>query len=155
MSCGLYPSADALENSVPVGTDPILNLYEITAGQNGGTYDCVVVNDAGFGYASGVLYLAPEFVVHPGDALTREGGSFNLTCLAESFPYPTYQWQMMSRTTAEYVDIPGENKTYLEFTDVTVNDFGRYRCVARNVINGLTMSTASNAAVVAGMKLLM
>ena len=131
--------------------EPIYNIYNITAPEDGGTYDCVVLNDAGFGYASGVLYLPPEFVVHPVDMLASEGDAFNLTCLAESFPYPSYQWQMMSRTTMEYVDIPGENNTYLEFVNVTFNEFGRYRCVAINTINGVMMNETSNSSVVTGM----
>ena len=142
-----------MENGDLVGTEPILNLYEITAPEDGGMYDCVALNDAGFGYASGVLYLPPEFVVQPEDMPTSEGDSFNLTCLAESFPYPSHQWQMMSRTTMEYVDIPGENNTYLQFTNFTLNDAGRYRCVATNVINGVTMNVTSNSALVAGMSI--
>ena len=140
-----------MENADQVGTDPILNLYDITAPEDGGTYDCVVLNEAGFGYASGILFLVPEFVVHPEDMLAAEGDAFNLTCLAESFPYPSYQWQMMDSTTMEYVDITGETNTYLQFPNVTFNDLGRYRCVATNVINGIMMNETSNSSLVTGM----
>ena len=142
-----------MENADQVGMERILTIYNITAPEDGGTYDCLVLNEAGFGYSSGVLYLPPEFVVHPEDVLASEGDAFNLTCLAESFPYPSYQWQMMNRTTMEYVDIPGENNTYLEFPSVTANDFGRYRCVAINTINGIVMNGTSNSSVVTGMGL--
>ena len=138
-------------NADQVGMEPTLNIYNITAPENGGTYDCVVLNDAGFGYASGVLNLPPEFVVHPEDMLAREDDSFNLTCRAESFPYPLYQWQMMNRTTMQYDDILGETNNYLEFTSVTADQFGRYRCVASNTINGINMTSMSNSALVTGM----
>ena len=137
-------------SAVQVGMEPTLNIYNISAPKDGGTYDCVVLNDAGFGYASGVLNLPPEFVVHPEDVLAREGDNFNLTCLAESFPYPLYQWQMMNRATMQYDDILGETNNYLEFTSVTANQFGHYRCVASNTINGINMTETSNSSLVTG-----
>ena len=133
-----------------VGTEPQLSLTNITAPMNGGTYDCVVINDAGFGYDSVTLYVHPTFVQDPMDTLTEYGQTINLTCLAESFPYPTYQWQKMNRDSGYYENIPGETDTVLTLSPVQFDDYGRYRCVATNVIDGIERTANSSSALVTG-----
>ena len=135
-----------------VGTLPELTLINITAPMHGGTYDCVVINDAGIGFDSGTLYVHPAFVQDPMDTQTRVNETISLTCLAESFPYPTYQWQMMNRSSGYYEDIPGENETVLTLSQVQLDDIGRYRCVAMTTIDGYERSTNSSSAIVTGKK---
>ena len=120
------------------------------APMHGGTYDCVVVNAAGFGYDSVTLYVHPTFVQDPMDTLTEYGQTINLTCLAESFPYPTYQWQMRNRDSGYYENITGETDTVLTLSPVQFDDVGRYRCVATNVIDGIERTANSSSALVTG-----
>ena len=129
-----------------VETQPQLTLTNITAPTHGGRYDCIVLNDAGFGIDSATLYVHPTIVLDPMDTLTRVNETINLTCLAEGFPYPTYQWQMMDRSSGYYEDIPGETETVLTISPVQFDDIGRYRCVATNVIDGYKrVANSSNA----------
>ena len=126
--------------------NPVLNRTDITAPEDGGEYICIAVNDAGVGLSTSQLNVLPEFVEQPLSINTTVPSSFNLTCLAESFPYPSYQWQMMN--TGMFEDIEGENRTYLEFDPVDFSDFGMYRCVATNTINGEEYTNTSEAALI-------
>ena len=138
-----------------VGTQPELTLTSITAPMHGGTYNCIVVNDAGFDHDSGTLYVLPTIVQDPVDTFTRDGETISLTCLAESFPYPTYQWQMMNRDSGVYEDIPGETEAVLTLFSVQFNDYGRYRCVATNIIDGIERTVNSSSALVTGKQTLL
>ena len=133
-----------------VGTGPQLNLINITAPMHGGTYDCIVINDAGADFDSVTLYVHPAIVQDPVDTLTQNGSLVNLTCLAESFPYPTYQWQMMNRTTGIYDHIWGATEATFTLSPVSFSDYGRYRCVATNVIDGIERTATSSSALVTG-----
>ena len=132
------------------GREPELILTDITAPANGGTYDCIVINDAGFGHNSGTLYVLPTIVQDPMDTLARAGDVITLTCLAESFPYPTYQWQMMNRISGFYDNITGETEASLTPFAAAFSSFGRYRCVASNVIDGIERTVSSSSALLTG-----
>ena len=71
-----------------------------------------------------------------------------LTCEAEAFPSPLIQWEKMNRVTGMFEAIVSESSTVFMINSVTFSDFGMYRCVASNVINGVEYYTTSSAAVV-------
>ena len=125
-----------------------LTLTDITAPTDGGTYDCVVLNNAGFGVDSSILYVVPYFVVHPQNVELEQMQTLRLTCEAEAFPSPSIQWEKMNRVTGMFEAISGENSTVFIINSVAFNHFGMYRCVATNVIDGIEYNTNSSAAVV-------
>ena len=84
------------------------------------------------------------------DILTEAYESISLSCLAESFPYPTYQWQMMNRDSGSYDNLPGERGTVLSLSPVHYDDYGRYHCVATNVIDDTERTANSSSALVTG-----
>ena len=70
----------------------ILTLPNVTA-STGGTYSCVVSNDAGNQSASTYLFVYPYFLKQPVDSvLTSNGSNFNISCVAAAFPKPEYYW---------------------------------------------------------------
>ena len=71
-----------------------------------------------------------------------------LTCEVEAFPSPSIQWEKMNRVTKMFEAIVGENNTVFMINSVIFNDFGMYRCVASNVINGVEYNATSSAALV-------
>ena len=71
-----------------------------------------------------------------------------LTCEAEAFPSPLIQWEKMNRVTGMFEAIVSESSTVFMINSVTFSDFGMYRCVASNVINGVEYNTTSSEAVV-------
>lgn len=131
-----------------ISTEQTLVLRNITAGDDGGNYSCLAVNQAGVGESTGTLNLVPEFVVHPQGVNTTVDTMLTLTCVAEAFPSPSIQWQKMDRTSGMFEDIPGEVQTTLTFTPVAYSDFGMYRCVAKNIINGEVFAGFSDNALV-------
>ena len=143
----MFVSLSDIMNAV-LTMNPVFNLTDITAPENGGEYICIAVNDAGVGLSTSELNVLLEFVEQPQSINATVPSSFNLTCLAESFPYPSYQWQMMNRGTLMFEDIDGENRTTLEFDPVDFSDFGLYRCVATNTINGEEYTNTSEASLI-------
>jgi len=88
-----------------------------------------------------MLYVRPTIVEHPEDQLLSYGENFTLSCRAESFPYPEYQWQKYNTTTQSYYMLSGENSRVLSFNQVEHHDYGIYRCVATvPVINAVAYS---------------
>ena len=104
-------------------------------------YECVATNDAGFGVGRSILYVRPIIVEHPEDQLRFYRDNFTLSCRAESFPYPKYQWQKYNTTSQSYDTLLGENSNVLEFNQVQFSQYGVYRCVATApVINAVAYS---------------
>ena len=108
-------------------TNTTLTIDNIGA-VNGGDYTCVVSNAAGSDSATATLYVAPSIVTQPTDILTRNGTAVSLTCEAESFPAPTYQWERYNETVAAFVIVGSD--PVLEFSPAVFGDEGSYRCVA-------------------------
>ena len=110
-------------------------------GSSGGDYTCVVFNDAGFDIASVTLYISPEILLEPMNVYTDDNELVMLTCEADSFPPPEYQWQMME---AQFDDLVGEINSTLVFDPVDFSDFGTYRCVVTTpIINETVMSAGA------------
>ncbi len=114
----------SLNNVVEMGETLTLNSVN---GSSGGTYTCVAFNDAGFDTASVVLYVSPEILEDPMDSFAENNDTVTLTCVADSFPAPQYQWQLMNGTNFE--DIYSKTNSTLVFSLVDFSNFGTYRCV--------------------------
>ena len=109
-----------------VGTEPLLEIMSVNASY-GGSYQCVVFNDAGFEIVDTNLSVAPLFIVQP-QSINREVDEYtNFTCEAVSFPDPYYQWQRYMD--GQFEDIPDANTSMLIFL-VDFDSYGMYRCVA-------------------------
>ena len=125
-----------------------LALESINATRDGGNYSCVVINEAGISTVETTLYVAPAITLDPEDQLVTEGDSFSLSCLADAFPSPTYQWERMNRTSRYFEEISGKTYSDLSFSNVGFDEFGMYRCVASS--EGINETAISRAALVTG-----
>uniref|UniRef100_A0A1X7UG07 serine--tRNA ligase n=1 Tax=Amphimedon queenslandica TaxID=400682 RepID=A0A1X7UG07_AMPQE len=123
-----------------------LTLEYINATMDGGNYSCVVINEAGLGTVETTLYVAPVIMLHPEDRLVTQGEYFILSCLADAFPLPTYQWERMNRTSGYFEEITGETSSDLRFNNVDFDEFGMYRCVASS--EGINDTAVSRGALV-------
>ena len=118
-----------------------LVIESINATLNGGSYECVVINEAGLGRNDTTLYVRPVITEQPMDVETEVDNIVILTCIADSFPAPEYQWEMMNRTSGEFEPIDGETDTTLVFDYIDYDDYGTYRCVANvSLINSTITS---------------
>ena len=125
----LNSATDILQSNTSV-----LTVDNINATQNGGVYECVVINDAGFSVARSTLYVSPMIVEHPTNQAAMQGGSVTFRCRAESFPYPQYQWQRYNTANEMFEDIAGADLADYEIG--AVSSHGYYRCkVTAPVIN--------------------
>ena len=129
-SPGEFDSTAFLQQLLNISTGPNLTISSINATQDGGMYTCVVVNQAGQDSANVTLYVRPLIVDQPQDQFTRQGDSVTLSCRADSFPSPLYQWEKYNTTSESYYQLPGETNRTLEIISVEFDDFGDYRCVA-------------------------
>ena len=133
--------------SLIISKNQTLVLYNIN-GSFGGTYDCLIINNAGFGIDSSILFIIPEFVVHPQDKELKQMQTLRLKCEVEGFPFPYIQWEKKNRETGIYEETPCVDVTEFFISSVAFSDFGMYRCVATNVINGVEYNATSLAALV-------
>ena len=116
-----------------------------------GVYGCLVANDAGFDVEFVNLYMTPLIIEHPQSGIVKNYESFNLTCVAQSFPSPTYQWEKFNETTSQFEEVsPNGDNSILELNPVGLEGYGLYRCVASTLAEGIRNSTISNEARVAG-----
>ena len=122
-------------NFVVVALDRYITITIIN-GSDGGDYICVAINEAGFDNAAVTLYVSLEIIEDPENAYVQDGDAVTLTCIADSFPAPEYQWEMMNRTSGEFEPIDGETNTTLVFDYIDYEDYGTYRCnVTTSIIN--------------------
>lgn len=123
-----------------------LTIQDLNATQHGGTYFCVVINEAGYGISMSTVNVLPAIVVQPQDFKTTVDQLANFTCKAESFPSPSYRWEKLNPTTP----VVGESDPLLEIFPVLFTSFGDYRCIAFTNISGQVNETASDAATLFG-----
>ena len=116
-----------------VGTDTQLTLTMVN-GSTGGQYTCVVFNDAGYGNDTVTLYVSPRILTQPEDQFVQNGDNVTFTCIADSFPAPTYQWERLNTSDSIFESLPGETNTTLVFEPIEHEDFGRYKCVVTTPI---------------------
>jgi hypothetical protein len=111
---------------------------------HGGEYLCTANNSAGEITATALLLVRP--VVEPKEALAKNGDNVTLLCLVQSFPEPSYIWEMLRDSNDSdtfpgefgFVSGSGENMMathpFLKFEPVEYGDAGVYRCMVN--ING-------------------
>lgn len=133
-------------SSLVVSRLPSFTLTNITAPNDGTSYQCVASNDAGFDIQNTTLYITPTVLTHPQSAMVLAGLNWVISCEAEAFPFPSYQWQKMNMSSEYFEDITGEMESTLSFQPIRHRDNGMYRCVASNWINGSDYSDVSRQA---------
>ena len=106
----------------------ILLIESVNATLNGGSYECVVINEAGLGRNDTTLYVRPVITEQPMDLETLANLTVTLTCIADSFHAPEYKWEMMNRISREFEPIDRETDTTLVFDHIDYDDYGTYRC---------------------------
>ena len=133
-----------------VGTEPQLTLTMVN-GSTGGQYTCVVFNDAGYGNDTVTLYVSPRILKQPKDQFVQNGVKVTLTCIADSFPAPTYQWERWNMSYLIVESLNGETNTTLVFESIKHEEYGRYRCV---VTTPIIDKSVNLSAVITGMSAL-
>ena len=125
-----------------------LTLPDIMA-STGGTYSCVVSNDAGNHSASTYLFVSPYFLEQPVESVhTSNGSTFNISCVAEAFPEPEYRWGHEDGR-----DIRMEilvNTTVFVISRIQFGDEGNYYCNITSNNNGIV----SRSALISGMSVM-
>ena len=116
-----------------------LTLTNVNA-MDGGLYTCVVTNAAGNDSSDITLNISPYFILQPNDTLTSNGDSQTLTCEAEGFPDPVYQW---FRNDNEMVHsyLTAIKSSMLLFDPVLFGDEGDYYCTATS--NGISVNSTT------------
>ncbi len=120
-------NGSAIENE----TSPQLILSSVAV-STGGEYICSVNNTAGMDSASTYLFISPNITTQPTSMNATNGSMISLTCVAEAFPSPEYQWGRGDEKEIRN-DITGQNSTMLTFTPLVFGDEGDYYC---NVTSG-------------------
>ena len=134
-----------------------LTISSINATRDGGSYSCLVFNVAGSETGIGQLFVNPLIVTPPSSVLAQQGDNVTLTCIADSFIAPEYQWEFMNRTTEQFETIEGETSTELSFSMIAYEEYGMYQCVVFAEVvdeDGMTMITVnvtSEPALITGM----
>ncbi|XP_065904155.1 cell adhesion molecule DSCAML1-like isoform X2 [Dysidea avara] len=113
-------------DATPNNDDIVINGNQLTVNSVtyllGGTYTCVVSNEAGEGRDSSVLYVNPMITTHPMSLLRGVGIGVILDCLAVAFPSPSYNWSTPSTSTNLMT-------SSIMFT-VLFSSFGNYTCTS-------------------------
>ncbi len=107
---------------------------------DGGDYNCVVFNSAGNSSATTSVFILPYFTVQPNDAGSSKGSSISLTCQAEAFPSPSYEWKLVGRSVRSDLSVSSE---VLVFDPLLFGDEGDYVCnvtSAETVISSNTVT---------------
>ena len=127
--------------------DSQLELESIN-GTNGGLYTCIAINEAGYDNSTVTLYVRPEITTQPRNQFVNPGDTVTLTCIADSFPAPNYQWQKMNMITGQFDNLSGETAPTYTIANVVHEDFGIYRCVVTTPTISVTIN--SRDAIIAG-----
>ena len=129
---------------ISVSNESLLSFFVSSPANEGGGYTCFVFNGAGVDSANATLHVYPFIATPPQPQYGAVGGSATFTCVGESFPSPTYQWQRVSSSNIA-TTLTGEVSTTLNVT-LGFNDFANsYQCIvtADGTDNAITSSPAS------------
>ena len=126
---------------------PTFTLYSINATEDGGDYSCYVVNAAGVESNTTTLYVIPVITENPRGIFTDVNENVILSCRADSFPAPNYQWEMMNRTSGNFEPLTGQTSYQLTL-HIEYDLYGMYRCVA--TADGIGENATSTPALVTG-----
>ena len=125
-----------------------LTISSTNATQDGGGYDCLVINKAGAERNTTILYVRPIITEQPDDQYVDDGKTVTFSCRADSFPAPEYQWEMMDKTTRIFEPIENATDSTFTISSISYNDYGNYRCVA--TANGIAENATSLPALITG-----
>ena len=131
MSCSIAIINSAM--NLLLANTSVLTVSNINATENGGVYECAVLNDAGFAVVRSMLYVRPLIVEQPQEIRSTNSSQETLTCRAESFPYPQYQWQKYDTGNQSFQSLSNQTGVDLMF-NLQYNDFGDYRCMVTTPI---------------------
>lgn len=84
----------------------------------------------------GIPQVEPTLVETPSSVKANIVTPVNLTCSAEGYPPPTYQWYKDGEI------IPGEMKSFLYIPEMLPSDRGSYSCQAINSRGQMSSDTA-------------
>ena len=135
-------------SNITLATGTMFTITSVNATENGGSYDCYVFNEAGYENNSTTLYVRPVITEQPNDLFVDVGETVTLSCRADSFPAPKYQWEMMNRTTRMFEFIKNATDSIFAISSISYNDYGNYRCVA--TANGIAENATSLPALITG-----
>lgn len=124
----------------------MLTLADVTAPADGDEYTCVVTNAAGSANDSISLNINPAITENPLSVNVTSGENATLTCEAEAFPEPTYQWTYSNGMNITLSNVEGVETDTLQFLPAEFGSEGNYIC--RASANNVTVS--SEAATVSG-----
>jgi len=87
-----------------------------------------------------VLFTGDVMItVGPIDTPAMLGGGATLTCTATGIPLPTITWMNQDGNTAgvasDMIASANTIMSILNFSNLQVNDFGNYDCMANNIFN--------------------
>ena len=135
-------------SNITLATGTIFTITSVNATENGGFYDCYVFNEAGYDNNSTTLYVRPVITEQPIGRFVDVEETVSLSCRADSFPAPEYQWEMMNRTTRMFEPIENATDSTFTISSISYNDYGNYRCVA--TANGIAENATSEPALITG-----
>ena len=110
----------------------VLTLLNVTAA-DGGEYTCRVSTEVGTSFAVTQLFISPYFTTLPEDTTGANGTAATLTCEAEGYPEPEYQWSRADGIPFIAERVAGQDSVTLEINLVLFSDRGVYVC---NVTSG-------------------
>ena len=115
----------------PLATSSLLVLFNVAA-TDGGEYRCEVSNSAGSSSATITIFISPYFIIQPQNTTGRNGSTVILTCVAEAFPSPTFQWRRADGKTIRNT-VTGQNSEMLMFPSLEFGDEGCYYCTVASM----------------------
>ena len=135
---------DFLDDLDNITSDYFLSFTVSGGAADGGYYTCIAVNEAGYDTDNVTLYVSPAITLNPVDQYAHPGDTVTISCLADSYPPPTYQWQRWNTATNMYENIDRETMTSYTIDDIDYDQFGLYRCaVTTPTINQMTFSQSA------------
>ena len=112
----------------------MLTISSVSAPTHGGTYRCEVTNNAGYDDTETLLFVSPRFIQQPAvQTSVLNGLNTSLSCGAEAFPVPMYEWV----NTQNSFEIVGDSEPVLYFLPALFQNEAIYQC--RVYSNNLTI----------------
>ena len=115
-------------------------MVTIVGSEDGGSYTCATINEAGYDIDSVELTVLPYIVTHPDDVYVEASDNTSLACEADSFPSPLYQWEKYNETSSNFEELPAETNAVLTLIEISFEQNGDYRCVVTTSNGGEAIS---------------